>query len=272
MNAELVVRRGDGTLQKVVVGDDLRIGSSPNDDVRPLGDGVAASHLRIRRSNGEHIVDADRGPTILINGIRVERCTLRHLDVITLAPDVDLIYTVAAAAPPPAPPPARRLDTVQTIRANADSLRLPDNMREAVGGAATPASTSRVPMVTEMPTVVADRRALGLPPPLRGDRETSPPLITGVILTGANGAYRIGLGRRSVGRSDTADLRIDSREVSRTHAWLTVSSTQVSVEDNQSSNGTAVNGTPITQSRQLVDGDLVAFATFEFKVEVTLGS
>jgi pSer/pThr/pTyr-binding forkhead associated (FHA) protein len=106
---------------------------------------------------------------------------------------------------------------------------------------------------------IADREA--------GPRRTTGPLV-GMRLTGNMGDFRLPLGRSSIGRSLDATVRIDSREVSRVHAYVVVTPADAKVEDNGSSNGTSVNGRTIGEPRTLVEGDRLAIGTFEFRVEL----
>jgi FHA domain-containing protein len=93
-------------------------------------------------------------------------------------------------------------------------------------------------------------------------------IIESIKLTGDRGIYEIKRGTATVGRSSDATIRIDSREMSRIHAILSISEHEVIVEDRGSINGTSVNGTAISGRRTLVHGDRVCFADFEFRLEV----
>ena len=93
-------------------------------------------------------------------------------------------------------------------------------------------------------------------------------MIESVKMSGDHGIYVIPRGTATIGRSSEATIRIDSREMSRIHAVLTVTDSDVIVEDRGSINGTSVNGTTITGRRSLVHGDRVCFADFEFRLEV----
>ncbi len=71
-----------------------------------------------------------------------------------------------------------------------------------------------------------------------------------------------------VGHSDTADLALDDRYVSRRHALITVdASGAVSVRDLNSTGGTFVNDERVENSRVLADGDLVRFAQLVTRFE-----
>ena len=66
-----------------------------------------------------------------------------------------------------------------------------------------------------------------------------------------------------IGRNDTADLHIDSSQVSREHAIITRHGKKFQVKDLGSTNGTFLNGEQIEEAT-LNDGDLLAIAEVEF--------
>jgi hypothetical protein len=104
-------------------------------------------------------------------------------------------------------------------------------------------------------------------PPSPDISDPEPSMIESVRLSGDLGVFVLPLGTSTVGRSSEATIRIDSREMSRIHAVLTVTEQDVAVEDRGSVNGTSVNGTAISGRRSLVHGDRVSFADFEFRIE-----
>lgn len=67
----------------------------------------------------------------------------------------------------------------------------------------------------------------------------------------------------SIGRDDAADLRIDSRRVSRRHAVINCEDGIYSIDDLDSTNGTFVNGERISHVK-LQSGDVLAFGDTEF--------
>ena len=101
-------------------------------------------------------------------------------------------------------------------------------------------------------------------PGRRTDGGHSP--IVSVTLSGDQGTFTIARGSSTVGRAPEANIRIDSREVSRIHAVLHVNEKDVIVEDRGSVNGSSINGTQFTGNRTIEDGDRVSFADFEFRV------
>ena len=76
-------------------------------------------------------------------------------------------------------------------------------------------------------------------------------------------------GRLVIGRSQRCGLPLDSRFVSRQHAMLVVAKEDVSVVDLQSTNGTLVNGQPVT-SRVLEHGDLIGIGNFRLRYDCRL--
>lgn len=95
--------------------------------------------------------------------------------------------------------------------------------------------------------------------------------IRSVSLTGPGGSFKLGPGRHEVGRSDSIAMTLLSRQVSRLHAAIVVTPTDVQIEDAKSANGTSINGTklPVGGSATVQSGDKVAFGDMEFTVEVS---
>lgn len=69
----------------------------------------------------------------------------------------------------------------------------------------------------------------------------------------------------SIGRSSTSDICIPQRSVSRTHATIIVGDTGLRIRDNDSTNGTYVNGHAIDDV-SLEDGDVIHMGESAFKV------
>lgn len=126
-----------------------------------------------------------------------------------------------------------------------------------------PPSTNAMSAPTVMPTSSPRLDT----PQTAAARAASMP-IRAVRLTGDFGEFELPIGVSTVGRAAEATIRIDSREMSRIHTKITVTPESVSVEDNGSANGTSVNGATIDSLRRLIDGDRLAFANYEFRVEL----
>ena len=91
--ARLIIRTGKAAGTDVGIGDELRLGASPDNQLRLPIPGVSRDHARIWK-DGEIFWLEDVGSTngTFVNGQRVQRMRLRHLDVVTLARNVDLIF------------------------------------------------------------------------------------------------------------------------------------------------------------------------------------
>ena len=130
---------------------------------------------------------------------------------------------------------------------------------EDVGSGAERGAGSRVDATTFF-----DRATPDSPPPqLMPVRR-----LAGVRLSGSVGSFTARAGRTVIGRDHDAGICIDHRQVSRTHAALTVAGTVATVEDLASANRTWVNGRVITSACALADGDRVAFGKLEFTVNL----
>jgi serine phosphatase RsbU (regulator of sigma subunit) len=73
-------------------------------------------------------------------------------------------------------------------------------------------------------------------------------------------------GEQIVGRAATSHVRLPDSSVSRTHARIVLDGGKVTLTDLGSSNGTFVNGAPLSEPRELKLGDVLAFADVELKL------
>src|SRR5579862_5128779 len=96
---KLLGRTGSVAGRDVTIPARLRIGAAEDNDFRLVVRGVSRHHARIVR-DGPHYWIEDAGSTngTFVNGQRITRERLEHLDVITLGRDIDLI-AVAAGEP-----------------------------------------------------------------------------------------------------------------------------------------------------------------------------
>src|SRR5262245_51370412 len=79
-----------------------------------------------------------------------------------------------------------------------------------------------------------------------------------IVLAGGNVGemYRLDAGETFLGRGQNATIRLNDDGISRRHARLVQLTTQIFIEDLQSSNGTHVNGVQV-QHQELKDGDKI---------------
>jgi ABC transport system ATP-binding/permease protein len=131
-------------------------------------------------------------------------------------------------------------------------------------GPRNPRTIERIPDETvDSSPKTAVFRPVGPPPPTR--TQTRPPLRPAApqpppsrpdLRRPVSESGRTG-GSATVGRAKTNTVVVDDALASRVHAVLAVSAAGLEIRDNNSSNGTFVNGTLITQAVMLRDGDVV---------------
>src|SRR5262249_24053718 len=90
----------------------------------------------------------------------------------------------------------------------------------------------------------------------------------GIRLIGPGGPIGAGPGSFVCGRAARADVRLDDRQISRSHARIKVDATSAFIEDLQTVNGTLVNGREVRARQRLKAGDTVQFGATEFRVEL----
>src|SRR6185503_10616260 len=69
--------------------------------------------------------------------------------------------------------------------------------------------------------------------------------------------YKVSKGIAVIGRAPNVELRVEDDGISRTHARIRAETVRAWVEDLKSRNGTFVNGTRITATTELHDGDKI---------------
>jgi ABC transport system ATP-binding/permease protein len=117
--------------------------------------------------------------------------------------------------------------------------------------------------VDSSPKTTAFRPVGPPPPPTR--TQTRPPLRPTAVQPPVSDSRRMtspprtggSPGSATVGRAKTNTVVVDDALASRVHAVLAVSAAGLEIRDNNSSNGTFVNGTLITRATMLRDGDVV---------------
>jgi hypothetical protein len=157
-----------------------------------------------------------------------------------------------AAAPGPQEPPAPAVPKVSAPAVTA---------KPAAPPAAAPAPAAS-PRIGSGPTIVGNAEVTRL-------MAAPPRAIRAAKFSGPQGPHVLEKGRHNVGRFDQAAVPILNPQVSRSHAVVSVTPTEVRVEDAGGANGTFVNGARVTrEGTVLKDGDRVAFGPVEFIVEL----
>jgi pSer/pThr/pTyr-binding forkhead associated (FHA) protein len=90
-----------------------------------------------------------------------------------------------------------------------------------------------------------------------------------VVLEGPGGKFLLSPGKNAIGRDKDLAVFIDDPQVSRAHAIITVTGLRVTLADDDSVNGTAVNGELVKSAKTLRSGDKIRFGDLEFTVTIT---
>lgn len=272
MISRLVLRRADGTMRTFALGASATVGSAAGSDIKVDQEDVSPLHARLTFDDGSYWVeDASSRLGTFVNGLRIEKRQLRHLDVLTIAPGVQLVFQSTQ-------PGSAKVEPVSTARSGVTVA------------VARPLSSGAMPrfVATIGPTPIAEIEKAGRESH-SGGTDTRPPVpraippspatvvnqvpsleraINSVRLVGASGTFKTSLGTCIIGRGSDAAIRIDSKEVSRRHARLVIRPGEVTIEDLKSANGTKVNGVRAAGPTVLNDGDTVSFDTFKFRLEI----
>ena len=91
-----------------------------------------------------------------------------------------------------------------------------------------------------------------------------------VITAGPNMGRAIAVvgAKFTIGRDPGCQLRPASQAVSKIHCSITLNDGNIFIEDFSSTNGTVVNGTPVSGILRIFNGDLLKVGPLEFKLEV----
>jgi len=86
------------------------------------------------------------------------------------------------------------------------------------------------------------------------------PEVAILILQEDNQRWPLNKDRLTIGRSPDCDIILPDRVVSRRHACIERRDGEYYILDDNSKNGTFVNGKPVTEPRRLIDGDEIQVA------------
>jgi pSer/pThr/pTyr-binding forkhead associated (FHA) protein len=121
-------------------------------------------------------------------------------------------------------------------------------------------------IITPRATPVVRAPAPSVPPPSEVVRELPPLLRAPVSIITPVSEVELREGSMLIGRLPECDVMIDDGLVSRMHARVSVRDDSVVVEDLHSTNGVYVNGTRITHSALLREGDRLLVGTTEISL------
>lgn len=228
------------------VGDLLVFGRDASSDVVVTGSEVSRTHAEIRRSGGGYLlVDASANGTY-VNAERVEgERVLARADVIRIGPDEFRFYseTPKPSAPSPAPRPA-------SVPASA--------FRTAEGPATPPAGAAH-----RLFDTMHGLPATPQPQPAIPDTAFRPamPLASLLVRSGTLKGKRLPVRAPvvNIGRADYNDLVLPEPSVSTAHAKLQRRDGVWVLADLGSTNGTFIEGEPVTDETPLTPGATIKF-------------
>ncbi|HZI19282.1 MAG TPA: FHA domain-containing protein [Pyrinomonadaceae bacterium] len=206
---------------------------------------VSRRHAEFETDGLGRVVVTDLGSRqgTFVNGQRVERRELNDGDRVGFGPEGIVAFTFrAGSAAPTAGPPAPTAEP----GSRAEALRAQFMAAAQVAAGGSPAGTAAPPVPPAPPT--PSRTAAPPPaaaPPRRAEK---------VVL--------------NIGRAGDNDIVLEAPGVSRHHAALDYGGgAQPVLSDLGSTNGTFVNGQPLTEPRRLAPHDLVFLGGFLLRVQ-----
>ncbi|MCH7665232.1 MAG: FHA domain-containing protein [Acidobacteria bacterium] len=238
---------------------------------------VSSEHARIS-------FDAQRSAYVLedlgslngtqLDGVRIERKeVLDKLHLVCFGGGVDFIFQLLNAEE------ATELDTIELPPVGKTDVDeempvLPAALREE------PSGTPGAEVGAEASTGAQDRgatRAEGAPVPVpevlaqagaapASGISSEPALVLEFVLDDESLRFPLEQGENVVGRSKTADIRLDLADLSRRHATLTVSGGGVLVRDEGSRNHTFVDGEQIEKEVAVSVGTKIVFGRVEARL------
>jgi len=218
-----------GTVIEIPRGE-LTFGRAPSCDVVLASGLVSKVHARVQRTANQVLLqDAESVNGTFVNGKRV--------DAVQILKNGDLI--------------------------NFGGARTASVAIEETAAASKPVGRDEIAAIAVAKIVTppdAEQTLVTSPPPA--------PRVCGLRLAGPGPPIVLGLGTFVVGRAVGSDVRLDDRQVSRSHARLMIDAASVSLEDLQTVNGTRVNGNEVTTQQPLHHGDTVQFGGSEFMIEL----
>ncbi len=248
----LIMRRGPtpGAIYELTA-DTYTIGRGAKNDIVIRDNDISREHCRLSRLMGDYEVQDTNSTTgTYVNGQRVvTKFLLQHGSILELGDMVTFDVERVEAAQAPMPPAELESSTPRApLPAAALPQCQPDLMpvsAQGMSAPSAPAVAEDVPTQGRTPDQVVDFRASLIMTHGPQTGQTFP--LSDLIIT--------------IGRDLTNDIVIQDPEISRRHARMRRWKHGYSIEDVGSTNGTSVNGQPITEPRLLRPNDRLKIGT-----------
>jgi pSer/pThr/pTyr-binding forkhead associated (FHA) protein len=231
LRLEIATAAGEPLL-RLEPGESARVGRGADCELRLDVSSVSRLHARLEfADDGWRLVDAGSANGSTVNGEPVTSRELADGDALGFGHAEPLTLRLVALVPAPAAADATRVKAPRGRAARAP--RLP---RAGRG------------LFSRLPAMLQSLLLWRLQP-----------------LAGSGARRLVGRGHLIVGRAESADLRLDSPQVSGLHARLERRGGVLLLRDMDSANGTFHNGEQVAKAR-LVPGDRVSFADVEYRL------
>lgn len=269
MSARLFCRTGDLAGSEFGIDEEATIGRTSDNSIVLDHGSVSRAHARIARDpeTGTYVLE-DLGSLngTALDGVAVEDPEpLGALHVVTFAGELDFIFQADA------PPAAAGADEA-AAEPPAEGGTVPGAELPGVPGALLDANepAAERPRSTNGGTVV-DGDAVSIPEALADGGEAPLPARSVYYLEIAHGRvppvrHPLRQGANHVGRSAEADISVDSRQLSRRHAVLTVDGERLWLRDRGSRNHTFVDDRRLDAEVEITADSRLRFGTVEARI------
>lgn len=296
MPARLFCKAGALAGSTVQIDTETTIGRSPDNGLVLSSPDISGHHARIGFDSGRNsyfIEDLGSGNGTMVDGMPVDgQAFLEAFHVVTFSKRHDFFFqrlpdvqpaVESKRAPAPVPPEEsgeskttyggfKALGQLPIFRPSAQ----PPIAESAAPEPAHPSQQAPSPELEESDTrtVMQLSPGLGIPsfgslsPSAKAADEGPPPPQFVLKLEFPDGAkeFRLVQGENTLGRSADCEIQVDHPTISRRHATLTVRSSDVTLRDLGSSNGSKADGEPVAAPTVLKSGVDLRFGVIEGKL------
>lgn len=264
MNAQppytLVIKEGPSAGKTYPLeGDEFLIGREPDNELQIVSPGVSRKHARLVFQNNHYLLE-DLGSSngTFVNGERILKSKpLKNGDVISLGRMIQLEYQEALPAV---------------------SVTMIEGGLTQISGTVIEETPDVHPMATSLPSAPARVAPAALEPQMTIIGQDLPipqkvaPIQLAVVIAGQTlKTYDLSKNRVTVGRAEDNDIVIDSRIVSRHHAFLDhVQDGYLLTVLSEAGNPILLDGRPLTAPHKLRHGDILRIGSLDPGMMVTM--
>jgi ABC-type multidrug transport system ATPase subunit/pSer/pThr/pTyr-binding forkhead associated (FHA) protein len=238
---------------------DILIGREPDSTLQIDSPGVSRKHARLIFQNNQYsIEDLGSSNGTFVNGERISKpWSLKNGDVISLGRMIQLEYQITLP-----PVSATMIETELPLVSGTLIEEAPK--QPLIPTQPPPAPLGVVPLPLEPQMTMIGQE-------LPVSQEITPPQLTVAIAGQALNTYSLSTARVTIGRAEDNDVVIDSRIVSRHHAYLDrVQDGYLISVISEAGNPVLFGGRPLTASHKLKHGDILRIGSLDPGMMVTM--